>query len=233
LQHFIETNGCYNILIDYESSTEDIKDAMKHISSNKLILIARVTSRKDLEVYDLPNDNILFKPVTYIKLLNTFKYLSKYDDKGNKKPPQPKILTRYDAKVLVIEDNIINQKLVKSILEGMGLEVDIANNGREGVDMRKVNKYDLIFMDIQMPIMNGIEATHEILEYEQERSLKHIPIVALTANALKGDRERFLGEGMDEYISKPIEMSELIYILNKFLHDKSRTEIETIPRRLR
>jgi CheY-like chemotaxis protein len=79
-------------------------------------------------------------------------------------------------------------------------------------------------MDIQMPVMNGVEATHEILEYEEEEDLNHVPIVALTANALKGDRERFLAEGMDEYISKPIEMSELIYILNKFLRDKSRVE---------
>jgi CheY-like chemotaxis protein len=77
-----------------------------------------------------------------------------------------------------------------------------------------------------MPVMNGIEATHAILDWERDEEIEHVPIVALTANALKGDRERFLGEGMDEYISKPIEMSELIYILNKFLHNKSRTEIE-------
>ncbi len=113
----------------------------------------------------------------------------------------------------------------------MGLRVDIANNGREGFDMRRRNRYDLVFMDIQMPVMNGIEATHAILDYERDEEVQHVPIVALTANALKGDRERFLGEGMDEYISKPIEMSELIYILNKFLHTKSRTEIEA-PREL-
>jgi CheY-like chemotaxis protein len=104
------------------------------------------------------------------------------------------------------------------------MNVEIAHNGLEAFEMRRANDYDLIFMDIQMPVMNGVEATHEILEYEEEEDLNHVPIVALTANALKGDRERFLAEGMDEYISKPIEMSELIYILNKFLHDKSRVE---------
>jgi len=76
-------------------------------------------------------------------------------------------------------------------------------------------------MDIQMPVMDGIEATHEILAYEEDEEVAHVPIVALTANALKGDRERFLNEGMDEYITKPIETSELLYVLNKFLSDKS------------
>jgi CheY-like chemotaxis protein len=78
-------------------------------------------------------------------------------------------------------------------------------------------------MDIQMPVMDGIEATHEILDYEEDEDVPHVPIVALTANALKGDRQRFLGEGMDEYITKPIETSELLYVLNKFLSDKAST----------
>ncbi len=77
-----------------------------------------------------------------------------------------------------------------------------------------------------MPVMDGIEATHEILDYEEDENLPHVPIVALTANALKGDRERFLGEGMDEYITKPIETTELLYVLNKFLSDKSNTILE-------
>jgi CheY-like chemotaxis protein len=75
-----------------------------------------------------------------------------------------------------------------------------------------------------MPVMDGIEATHEILDYEEDEELPHIPIVALTANALKGDRERFMNEGMDEYITKPIETSELLYILNKFLSHKAKKE---------
>ncbi len=131
--------------------------------------------------------------------------------------------TKFDAKVLVTEDNIINQKLIKRILEEHGITVDLANNGLEAFEKRRNNDYDLLFMDIQMPVMDGIEATHEILDYEEDEEVPHIPIVALTANALKGDRERFLGEGMDEYITKPIETSELLYILNKFLTDKART----------
>jgi CheY-like chemotaxis protein len=97
------------------------------------------------------------------------------------------------------------------------------NNGLESFEKRRSGNYDLLFMDIQMPVMDGIEATHEILDYEEDEEVPHIPIVALTANALKGDRERFLGEGMDEYITKPIETSELLYVLNKFLSHKSST----------
>jgi len=74
--------------------------------------------------------------------------------------------------------------------------------------------------------MDGIEATHEILDYEEDEEVAHVPIVALTANALKGDRERFLNEGMDEYITKPIETSELLYVLNKFLSNKAKIVLD-------
>jgi CheY-like chemotaxis protein len=83
----------------------------------------------------------------------------------------------------------------------------------------------MLFMDIQMPVMDGIEATHEIIDYGEDEEVPHVPIVALTANALKGDRERFLSAGMDEYITKPIETTELLYVLNKFLSDKAKTVI--------
>ena len=104
----------------------------------------------------------------------------------------------------------------------MGLETDLANNGQEAFEKRKNGTYDIVFMDIQMPVMDGVEATHAILDYEGKNDQPHVPIVALTANALKGDRERFLNEGLDEYVSKPIEMNELLYVLNKFLADKAR-----------
>jgi CheY-like chemotaxis protein len=127
----------------------------------------------------------------------------------------------FDAKVLIAEDNIINQKLILHILQEFGLRVDLANNGLEAFEKRRNNTYDLIFMDIQMPVMDGIEATHEILDYEEDEEVSHIPIIALTANALKGDKERFLSEGLDEYISKPLETSELLVVLNKYLADKT------------
>jgi len=134
---------------------------------------------------------------------------------------------QFDLKVLVAEDNPINQKLIKITLEQMGIKVILANNGLEAFNKYSINpdNYDLIFMDIQMPVMDGIEATHEILDFEEEEEIKHTPIIALTANALKGDRERFLSEGMDEYLTKPINKEALNNIIKKFSQDKIKKEL--------
>jgi CheY-like chemotaxis protein len=131
-----------------------------------------------------------------------------------------KIPTFLNLKALIVEDNPINQKMIKYTLKNIGIDCDMADNGQIGVDMRLRNNYDIIFMDIQMPIMNGVEATQTILKYEKEKNLPHIPIVAVTANALKGDRERFLSEGMDDYVSKPINFNRLVTVLRKFCSNK-------------
>lgn len=148
------------------------------------------------------------------------------EKKAEEKEPSSKKMVygeKFDAQALIVEDNEINQKLIKRTLEDIGLSVTVANNGVESLKEREDNpsKYDIIFMDIAMPIMDGVEATHKLLELEQEKSLSHVPIVALTANALKGDRERFMGEGMDEYITKPIKKKEILNVLNMFINDKA------------
>jgi len=134
---------------------------------------------------------------------------------------------QFNIKVLVAEDNPINQKLIKLTLEQMGINVVLANNGLEAFNKYTLNpdNYDLIFMDIQMPIMDGIEATHEILDFEEEEEIEHTPIIALTANALKGDRERFLSEGMDEYLTKPIKKDELTNVIQEFTVSKRKKEL--------
>ena len=102
----------------------------------------------------------------------------------------------------------------------LGLNITIVPNGLQALERRRTENFDMIFMDIAMPVMDGIEATHKILEYEEKNHLPHIPIVAITANALKGDRERFMKEGLDEYITKPIKKDSIISILNLFIQDK-------------
>ncbi len=93
---------------------------------------------------------------------------------------------------LVVEDNPINRKMMKYTLKNIGINCDIAENGQIGFEMRKKKEYDVIFMDIQMPIMNGIEATKAILDYEEKNNLTHIPIIAVTANALNGIEKDFI-----------------------------------------
>jgi PAS domain S-box-containing protein len=113
--------------------------------------------------------------------------------------------------ILLAEDDPVNQKVIYKILKERGHKVDLANNGIEVLKLFEPDKYDLILMDIQMPEMNGLEATRIIRE--KETGELHTPIIALSAYALKGDRERFLALGMDEYISKPIDMDQLFYVI--------------------
>ena len=117
-------------------------------------------------------------------------------------------------RILLVEDNPINQRVALYNLTKLGHHVDIAENGQEAVAMGISNPYDIILMDIQMPVMSGIEATHGIRQWEKTtRTQSQIPIIAMTADALKGDMESFLEEGMNGYISKPFKMNDLISIL--------------------
>jgi signal transduction histidine kinase/CheY-like chemotaxis protein len=128
--------------------------------------------------------------------------------------------TMFDAKILVAEDNEINQKLIKRALQDIGLTITIVQNGLLAVEKSKEEQFDMVFMDIAMPVMDGVEATHQIIKHEQVTGKKHTPIVAVTANALKGDRERFMGEGLDEYVTKPIKKDAILRVLNMFIPDK-------------
>jgi len=121
-----------------------------------------------------------------------------------------------NKKILLVEDNETNQIFMKIVLNKLCIEFDIASDGVEAIDMFKQNRYDLILMDENMPNMNGIEATKKILEFEKETHAIHTPIVALTANAIKGDRERFLSVGMDEYLSKPVKKEQLATVFKQF-----------------
>ena len=116
--------------------------------------------------------------------------------------------------VLIVDDNEINRKLVKILLDQMGAASELAENGAQALDAYHRETYDLILMDVHMPVMDGLEATARIRELEKN-SKHHTPIIALTANALRGDRERYLAAGMDEYLSKPISEMALMSVLAK------------------
>ncbi len=121
-----------------------------------------------------------------------------------------------DANVLLVEDNLINQKIVVLSLKKIVKSIDIANNGKEALDKFGTSRFDIILMDIQMPIMNGIIATKKIREIESS-SNSHTPIIAITANALLGDKEECLAAGMDDYISKPFQIEVLIQKMKNLL----------------
>ncbi|MEO1938827.1 MAG: response regulator [Sulfurimonas sp.] len=130
-------------------------------------------------------------------------------------PVQEKLLIKDRVKALVVEDNMINQRLIQILLQSYGIFVEIASNGIEAVQKVQKKRYDIVFMDIDMPQMNGIVATKEI----KSRLAKadRLPIVALTAMAMDGDKEMLLSEGLDDYLSKPLTKKKLEYVLNKYL----------------
>jgi CheY-like chemotaxis protein len=119
-----------------------------------------------------------------------------------------------ELNILLVEDNAVNQRLAVRILEREGYHVAVAGNGREAIARWGAQRFDAILMDIQMPEMDGIKATGAIREAEQ-RTGAHIPIIAMTAHAMSGDRERCLEAGADDYISKPISARALVDMIEK------------------
>ena len=119
--------------------------------------------------------------------------------------------------ILLVEDQLTNRLVVESMLENMKLHTVHAENGKEAVEKVRKSNFDLILMDVQMPVMNGFDATREIRSWEQEEKRKPVPIIAVTANAMQGDRERCLEVGMDDYIAKPIQIPDLQQMIERFL----------------
>jgi CheY-like chemotaxis protein len=117
-----------------------------------------------------------------------------------------------DLKVLLVEDNLINQKITLLTLKPLVYSIDTATNGKEALDKFGTSNYDLILMDIQMPVMSGLVAAEKIRELEKTTN-SHIPIIAITANAMLGDKEKCLSAGIDDYISKPFQPSALIEMI--------------------
>jgi PAS domain S-box-containing protein len=131
---------------------------------------------------------------------------------------------RFEARVLVVEDNATNQAVATGMLEKLGVTVVCVNNGQQALERLGHGDFDLVFMDCQMPVMDGYEATRRIRDGDSDVRDHAIPVVAMTANAMKGDREKCLAVGMDDYIAKPIDPSRLQNGLKKWLSAASRNQ---------
>lgn len=192
------------------------------IQSNNKKYIALM--RKFTDKFDKYNHIVpMYFPLYCSKIYSTFEELlyenasSSYSKKNSHK---------FIGHILVAEDNEANQELIKILLEKYDLTFDLANNGREAVELYKQNSYDLILMDEQMPVMDGIEAVKNILEYEELKSLKHTPVSALTANVIKGAREIGLLSGFDSFLGKPIILKELEKVFSKYLKVNKKGKLD-------
>jgi signal transduction histidine kinase/ActR/RegA family two-component response regulator/HPt (histidine-containing phosphotransfer) domain-containing protein len=134
---------------------------------------------------------------------------------GDGLSPKPEVRRKSIKKILLAEDNLINQRVALGFLEELGHKVVIAKNGLEAINAVRCESFDLVLMDVQMPEMDGYEATRAIRRAEAGKN-RHLPIIAMTANAMKGDREACLHAGMDDYIAKPIDPAKLVQVVDSF-----------------
>jgi CheY-like chemotaxis protein len=158
-------------------------------------------------------DTLVIKPVGGIRLRSE---LARVIGNGSGNQPADagkQALPGSAGRVLVAEDNPVNQLVTIRLLELRGFQVDVANNGIEAVEMHAEQPYDAIFMDCQMPEMDGYEATREIRRGED--AIRHTPIIAMTASTLPGDSQRSIAAGMDYHMGKPIRPTGLDYIINQ------------------
>ncbi len=214
------------------------------LNTTKMVVLTSVGIRGDAQLAREAGIGMyLTKPVRQVDFYNSLVALMRGENLEN-----DGLITQYsleketfafNATVLLAEDNMINQQVAQGVLRKLGCEVDLAMNGVEAVEAADNNGYDIIFMDCQMPHMDGYEATGEIRRRDiQGNNGRRIPIVALTANALTGDREECFAAGMDDYISKPFGQKQIAKVLERWVSDtlKSPTsEVceshESLPRK--
>ncbi|MBE9582152.1 MAG: response regulator [Proteobacteria bacterium] len=203
-----------------------IRGSQSHIANVPLLAYSSSTERNAKKCLEAGFDGFLPEPVDRKELLDMIKGLlgEKKNDQG--KEERWSLVTQHSIKeeakrstrILLAEDNPVNQKLAKMMLTKAGYQVEVANNGQEVVDKytKDPDAFDLIFMDIQMPIMDGMKSTKAI----RSNGFVEIPIIAMTAHAMKGDREKCLEKGMDDYITKPIKRELVFEMVEKWVFNK-------------
>ena len=222
--------------MDGESLGRMIKDDPA-LRETLLVMVTSVGQRGDAKrVSEAGFSAYLVKPVSPSQLLDALsavwgtwkegistKLITRHtlaESQTVKAVPVPKQEKPIHARILVVEDNVVNQRLAMRMLEKRGCRVDVAANGLEAVEMVERLKYDLVFMDCQMPEMDGYEATAEIRR--REDASKHTLIIAMTAHTIQGDREKCLKAGMDDYIAKPIKKESLFEMMEKWMPRQER-----------
>ncbi len=229
LREYIETSSNYDgIIIDFNSDDPDSGKLINHLSkraakiSVPIIITLPIGTTRDL-LPDIDDEFISIYPKP-IRRQHLHKTLRTQFNKLSVSVEQKEIVTetvkisgkdKESLKILLVEDNPVNQKVALRLIEKIGYRTDLASNGIEAIEAVQSNEYDVVFMDLLMPEMDGLEASKQIKELTTNKSRPKI--IAMTANSMLGDRELCMDAGMDDYISKPIRIDELETALDKWL----------------
>ncbi|MDG6225597.1 MAG: response regulator, partial [Candidatus Thermoplasmatota archaeon] len=213
------------LLVDQQMPEMDGLSLVRKLRANEagkkipVVVLSSITGYpgKDLRE-ELSISATLNKPINYLDLLNVLGslYRRSCKDKKSDGPPMDE-----SYRILLVEDHPINQKLAVSLLRKRSHVVEVANNGEEAVDILSRGDFDLVLMDVQMPVMDGIEATARIRDPSSSVREHSIPIIAMTAHAMQGDKENCLNAGMDGYVSKPLNFEEMFKEIDRVM-DESR-----------
>ncbi|MBB3168272.1 response regulator [Simiduia aestuariiviva] len=204
--------------LDFEQ-LNDLINQLKHHFSCKTFLLGTPNARRVVE-HNLPQHEGTFleKPMTQARLLNAIRQDLAQDKEETRIGGQT---ANYENKprILAVDDNPANLQLVGELLSGLGMEVTLASDGKQATDIADKQIFDMVFMDLQMPIMDGIEATKIIRS--REHGKRRTPIVALTAHAMAEQKSQLLLAGMDDYLSKPVSEAQLAHVINRWLKARS------------
>ena len=232
IEHLKKHNTYDVILMDYEmpelNGLDTISLLRKQMRTCQQPIILLHSSTDDLEIQEKCKkygvNYHLTKPVKSLELLYYLQHLHHQVPVSERSKEKRTLkLPKITPKILIAEDMATNRLLINTILKKMipSAQIMEATNGLEALKMTKTKNPDLILMDVQMPQMNGIEATVQIRQYEKEHSLSHTPIIALTAGVVKGEDEKCLKTGMNDFIKKPIDQSILFHKLKEILQTKN------------
>ncbi len=215
------------VLLDYHLGPLEWIDSMTRLlRARRSTTTIALLLRTGIQYNSLDIDLCIFKPVAYAELLAAVdgSYLDELRKMGNNNTGAAEKQRPLD--VLLVEDTPANQRLVSVLLEKNGHAITIANNGRECLALFAQHAYDVVLMDVQMPVMDGLTATEEIRRREAQTNT-HVPIIAMTARAMEGDEERCRKAGMDAYLTKPIRIKDLLDILQETVRSEPSTPLPT------
>jgi CheY-like chemotaxis protein/HPt (histidine-containing phosphotransfer) domain-containing protein len=195
------------------------------ISDTKIVLLSS-DSDPDDEIRKAGIERYLVKPARQSDIYNVVLQLTGVYVPENNKREGLTGSVFIGAHVLLVDDMSTNQEVGVEMLRELGIEADIASDGQEAIDAVVLHNYDLVLMDCQMPVIDGYAATEIIRAQEQARNSKHVPIIALTAHAMEGDRDACIDAGMDDYLSKPFTLDDLRRILTRWVPQYRQNEAE-------